>query len=121
MLARILLVEDHPQLRQVLRRFIEYDAELEVIGTAGSAEEALKLLDRLSPDLLLVDMSLPGKNGLALIRQVKQRLPGLRCVVLSAHEREVHHRAANVAGADAYVTKFRPEHLIPTIREVLSS
>lgn len=119
MVARIVLVEDHFQQRQILKQFIEREQDFSVIDMAATAEETLALLNQLTPDLVLTDASLPDITGLTLTRYVKEKQPQVRCVVLSTHEHQLHYWKPDPAAADAFVSKFEPEALVPTMRKVL--
>ena len=118
-LYKLFLIEDHPVMRRELRRLLEGQADLEVVGEAVSAEEALTLLQILKPHLLLVDLSLPGMSGLELIRQLQQERPELRYVVVSGHAGERYRQAALVAGARAFVSKDEPGAKVGMVREAL--
>lgn len=116
----VVIVEDHPRLRQVVRHFVQQAAGLEVVAAVASAEEAFTVVRARAPDIALVDVSLPGESGLALIRRLKASLPQLRCVVLSAQSGAYHRQAAARVGADGYVSKLEPEQLVPTLRQVMA-
>ncbi|HSL82361.1 MAG TPA: response regulator transcription factor, partial [Thermoanaerobaculia bacterium] len=75
--ARVLIVDDHPVFRAGLVQVLDGEPGLAVCGQAGSAEEALGMLDAQAPDLLVIDISLGGASGLELVKQVRQRRPGL--------------------------------------------
>ena len=83
---RILVVDDHPLMREGVTRWIRLSPDLEVCGQAGSAEEALSLTAKFSPDLVLTDISLAGRNGLELIKDLRALQPDLPVLVLSIHE-----------------------------------
>jgi DNA-binding NarL/FixJ family response regulator len=85
--VQILLVEDHLVVRQGLRLLIETQPSMRVIGEASSGEEALELLNSLSPDVVIFDVSLPGMNGIELAKAIQQSFPGQqRLLALTANE-----------------------------------
>lgn len=117
---RILIAEDRTLLRQVLSLLLSAEHDIEVIGEARNGAEALHLASQLVPQLLLMDISLPGTNDTGTIAEIKQRHPDIRVLVLSEHRSEEHVRQALKAGADGYVLKHAtPAELILAIRSIL--
>jgi len=117
----ILIVDDHPMMREGLRRTIAGEPDLKVCGEAGDAFQALEALKTITPDLVLVDITLPGKSGLELIKDLKVMYPGLPILVLSMHDESLYAERALRAGAGGYITKQeRPKVLISAIRQVLA-
>lgn len=104
-MTKILLVDDHAIVREGFKRLIERDGTLSVVGEAASRLEALTLLDRTAPDLLITDISLAEGSGMALLRDVRERFPALRCIVLSMHDNPAFVAEALALGAHGYVTK----------------
>lgn len=117
----IFLVEDHPVMRRMLRGHVEEEADLTVIGESDSAEDALRQLAALDPDLLLVDLSLPGLSGMDLVRVLKRERPDLRCLVVTGHSDRLYRKAASAAGATGYVTKDDPDEVLAAVRAALRS
>lgn len=111
--ATIYIVEDHDDMRRILAEFLTVQSGLEVLGGAATAEEALESLERDQPNLLLVDVALPGMSGLELLERVRSRWPGVRCVILSGHGQREHVERALEAGAWGYILKGNP-HEVPT-------
>ena len=107
-------------MRHMLRQLVEEEPGLAFLGEAGSAELALDTLQSERPDLVLVDLSLPGMTGLELVRRLRQEYPVLRCLVVSGHVEELYVQAALNAGAGGYVAKDYPEALVEAIHQVLS-
>jgi DNA-binding NarL/FixJ family response regulator len=117
---RIYIIEDHPLVRQTLSDFVTLAGNLDVVGTADSAEAALEWFNGDLPDLVLVDVSLPGMTGLQLIERLHERWPELPCLMLSGHAQREHVDRAISAGARGYLLKGDPYELGPAIRDVLA-
>ena len=115
----IYIVEDNELVRGTLREFIEMDTDLQVCGVADSAEAALEELPDVHPDLLVVDVSLPGMSGIDLAREVKERKPELPCLMLSGHQERTYMQRALEVGARGYVLKGNPSDIFNAIHEVL--
>jgi two-component system, NarL family, response regulator NreC len=114
---RILLVDDHAVVRVGLRMLLENEVGLEIVGEAGSASEALGLVTRLLPDVILMDIGLPDISGIEATRQVKRLRPEIAVVALTIHEDEEYFFKMLEAGATGYVPKrAAPEELITAIR-----
>ena len=117
---RILLVDDHPLVREGVATMIRSTHDLEVTGEAGSAAEALQVLASHVPDLVMVDLAMPGVSGLDLIKEVRNRYPELRILVLSMHEEGVYAERVLRAGAHGYIMKQAPGlKIIEAVRSVL--
>ncbi len=117
---RILLIDDHPIMRHGLAQLIRMEPELEVCGEAGSAAAGLAELEKLKPDLVIVDLTLPDKHGLELLKDIQAMRPGQRCIVLSMHDESLYAERALRAGARGYVMKeTAAENLITAIQRVL--
>jgi DNA-binding NarL/FixJ family response regulator len=102
---RVLIVDDHPIVRAGVRSLIEGEADLVVCGEASDADEALRILDATRPELAILDIALPGDNGLALLRRMRERDGRLRIVVYSMHDEALYAEHALAAGALGYVSK----------------
>jgi len=117
---RIFLVDDHPVLRDGLKRLLEAEPDLHVCGEAESARKAFDKIDATSPELVIVDISLPGTSGIELIKGLKARFPALRMLVLSMHDEALYAERVLRAGAKGYVMKQAPtEYLLTAVRRVL--
>lgn len=103
--ARLLIVDDHAILRAGLRLLINAQPHLTVVGEAADGDEARQLAEKLKPDLVLLDLSMPKAGGLPLIPMIRQRAPQTRILVLSMHQDPACVRAAFDAGATGYVVK----------------
>jgi DNA-binding NarL/FixJ family response regulator len=116
---RILIGDDHAIVRQGLRQVLALEPELELAAEAKNGWEVIELIRTASPDLLLLDMNMPGPSGVELIKRVREEAPRLPILVLSMHgESQIAGRAIK-AGAAGYLTKdSEPETLIHAIRQV---
>lgn len=106
----VFVVEDHAGMRRALRRLVERLPNFYVTGEAASAEEALESLDGEMPALILVDLNLPGMNGIELIRRLTKKAK-VKCIVVSAYAESERVRAALDAGARGFVSKDEPAKL----------
>ena len=104
-MKRIFLVDDHPMLREGLQRLIEEQPEWQVCGESDTAAEGLDAILRLSPDLVITDISLPEKNGLELIKDLQALAPKTPILVFSMHDEMLYAERAMRAGAKGYVIK----------------
>lgn len=117
--VRVLIVDDHPILRSGLRLLISAEPDLEVVGEAGDVDEAVALAESLVPDVITLDLGLPGGSGLAAIERIRARAPKARIVVLTMHEDPAYVRGALAAGATGYLVKSAADSsLIEAIRAV---
>ena len=118
---RIHLVDDHPMMRAGMSQLIGKQADLEVCGEAGSPSEAFSQLATSLPDLLLTDMTMPGRSGLEFIKDVLALYPDLPILIISMHDEGLHAERVLRAGARGYIMKVAGgEQLIVAIRQVLS-
>lgn len=106
--VRLAILDDHPLVREGLRARLAVVPDIEVVAEAASAAEALVVIERFSPDLLLMDISMPGMNGLELAAIVQERYPAVRMLVLSMFNNREYVTSAMRAGARAYVLKDAP-------------
>lgn len=114
---RLLIVDDHAVVRLGLRTLLAEEADLEVVAEAGSAEDALLQVEQKNPDIAVVDIQLPGRSGIEICREIRQRFPMTRVVILTSHAGEAFVEQAMRAGASGYVLKqVGNEELIRAIR-----
>ncbi len=117
---RVLIVDDHPIVRQGLRSLVDQEDDLSVCGEAGSAGEALKALSTLKPDLLLVDISLKGPDGLELTKSVRALQPDIPILIVSMHDESLYAERVLRAGANGYIMKEEvAQNVVTAVRKVL--
>jgi DNA-binding NarL/FixJ family response regulator len=115
----VLIVDDHQIFRQGLRDTLSLDNEIQVVGEASNGESALQLARELSPRVVLMDVNLPGLNGLQVVQRIRKESPGVRTVILTAYDDEEQVFRAIRAGAHAYFSKeVSPNRLIEVVRDV---
>ena len=118
--TRILIVDDHPVVREGLVQQLDREPDFEVCAQADNASQALEIVDRIKPDLVLADINLPGRSGLELIREIRVIAPKTPVLVLSMHDESVFAERVLRAGGRGYVSKQAgPEKLAKAIRQVL--
>jgi len=119
MKCRILIAENHRVLRRGLRSLISALPDFEVIGDCEGGEETLRLALQLAPDLILMDLSLPGLSGIEATAQIKRRLPKIKIAALCSHKSDEYVREALRAGADAYILQDASyDELVMALRRV---
>jgi DNA-binding NarL/FixJ family response regulator len=110
--TRVMLVEDHQLMREVLERLVAGEHDLEVVRAVPDAAQAMRLVDDLHPDVILMDIDLPDTDGISATRSLVGRDPSLRVVILSASCTPTLVRDAVAAGACGYLVKGDPPHRI---------
>jgi len=119
-LKRIMIVDDHPVMRMGYRFLIESEPDLSVCCEAGSALEAMDIARRDRPDLMIVDISLGGMNGIVLIKNLLAEMPDLLTLVVSTHDETIYSERAIHAGARGYVMKSEVDRtIVEAVRRVL--
>jgi two-component system, NarL family, response regulator DevR len=114
---RLMIVDDHAVVRLGLRTLLSDEPDLEVVAEAGSAEEALVKVAAAKPDIAIVDIQLPGRSGIEICQEIRQKFPATRVVILTSHAGESFVGQAMRAGASGYVMKqVGNEELIHAIR-----
>ncbi len=114
---KVLIVDDHPVFRQGVLQVVDKEVDIQVVGAAGCYDEALMLVHSSQPDVILLDISLPGLSGLDLSRIISRDFPEIRVVILSLQEREEYVLRALDAGALGYVLKGeKTECILDAIR-----
>ncbi len=118
---RVLIVDDHPVVRQGLSLAIGRDADLEVCGEAENIAETLRLVEGAPPDIVIIDLSLDGEDGIELIDYIKSRWPAIKVLVYSSHDEETFAGRVLRAGATGFISKREGmPKIIAAIRLVLS-
>ena len=118
---RIVIIDDHPLFRKGLEQLIHSEDGFAVCGEANNAPEAMDVIRKLNPDLAIVDLSLPGANGIELIKNIRAEFSKLPILVLSMHDESLYALRALRAGAEGYVMKHEAmTNVIQAIREVFN-
>jgi DNA-binding NarL/FixJ family response regulator len=121
MTHRVLIVDDNQRFLEFLEEFLCHYADINVVGSALSGQEALELAENGQPDLIIVDLWMPDISGLDLTREIKARWPGVPTIVLTLLDSPQHRQAAMEAGADAFIDKpSMDSDLVPTIERLMS-
>jgi DNA-binding NarL/FixJ family response regulator len=115
----VLLAEDHTIVREGLRRLLEVESDMEVAGEAQTGREAVRLVKKLRPAVVVVDIAMPGLNGLEALRQIVKAVPSTKVLVLSAHSDDAYIDQAIALGATGYILKQSSADVLSgAIREV---
>jgi len=117
--TRVLVADDHPVVREGVRRILQGAAEVEVVGEAASADEALDAVRKLKPDVLILDIGMPGPSYLEVLAALPGASAGTRALILSAQPEEEYAVRALKAGATGYLTKgYAPPDLVEAVRRI---
>ena len=118
---RVLIVEDHTILREGLRSLLSSHQDLDVVGEAENGLEAIRSAEKLQPNLILMDLSMPRMGGIEAVREIKKRQPKIKILILTVNDSEEYILAALKAGADGYILKDSTHaELLQAIRNTLS-
>jgi DNA-binding NarL/FixJ family response regulator len=118
-MLRILIADDHPVVRQGLRQIIAETSDMVVVDEAGNGWEVLSKVRASSYDVVLLDISMPGRSGVDILKELKDERPGLPVLILSIHPEEQYALRAFKAGASGYLTKeSAPDELVAAIRKI---
>ena len=118
---KIVVVDDHPVFREGLVRILNREPDLQVIAEAGDAVEAQRLVRKLKPELVMVDISLDGSNGIDLTKSLRGEFPTIAILVLSMHKETIYAERAMRAGANGYIMKRENgRELLAAVRQVLN-
>ena len=116
---RVMVVDDHPIMRNGLRDTLEASGRFEVVGLAGDGEEAVSTVEALKPEVIVMDVIMPNKDGIDACREIMELLPGTRVMMLTASDEEDAVIEAIAAGATGYLEKYsRPEELVEAVLDV---
>jgi two-component system invasion response regulator UvrY len=120
-MIKVFIVDDHPLVRKGIKEILEEEADIKVIGDAAFPHEVFEGLKEKETDILITDLSMPGRSGIDLINDIKQLFPKLPILVLTMHPEERFAVRALKAGAFGYLTKdSKPEELVKAIRQISS-
>lgn len=118
---RVLLIDDHAVVRQGYRRLIEMHRDIEVVAEAEDAPSGYRAFKESAPDVVVVDITMPGRGGIDLVRQIRQRNSAARILIFTMHASATYAQQAFRAGARGYVTKSSPpDLLVSAIRSIFS-
>src|SRR5450756_3132585 len=104
-MSRVLVADDHTMFRQGLKQLLETQPDMQVVGEAGDGSEAVEKAVALQPDVVLVDINMSGVNGVMAIRQISEKCPKARCIVITMYRRDRYLFEAIKAGAYGYLLK----------------
>ena len=120
-IIRIMIADDHPLMHDAIKMHLENQTDMQIVAQAKDGEEAVKLAGELMPDVVIMDISMPGMNGLEATRKIKDQHPGIAVLVLTVHNDTEHILKILEAGAAGYLTKtILGEKLIHAIYSVIS-
>ena len=120
MTVTVLLADDHPIVRQGLRHLFDAQPDMKIVGEASDGLQVVQLAEKFKPSVLILDIMMPGLNGLEVLRQVKERSPESCCIVLSMQSADVYVVEALKAGALGYVLKETgPSELLNAVQQVI--
>lgn len=118
---RVLIAEDHTILRAGLKALLTSDPELEVVAEADNGKDAVRAVGQFNPHIVLMDLNMPGTNGISAIGEIRRRYPDVKVLVLTAHKTEEYIREALTAGANGYVLKdATSQELMLGVKSVLN-
>jgi two-component system, NarL family, response regulator NreC len=117
---RILIVDDHPALREGLKTILYAQPNFDIVGEAADGLEALNFVERLLPDLVLMDFSMPRMDGISATREIKKKYPRTKILVLTNNSSPEYLKAALKVGTDGFLSKDSPRaELIQSIKDIL--
>ncbi len=117
---RILIVDDHPLFRDALREYLSQEPDFQIVGEAGNLREAIRSVGRLSPDLVLTDLTMPDAHGVEAVTEIKRYYPDVTVIVISFHHEDEYQHRCRKAGAAGYIVKDAiHDELCDSIRAVL--
>jgi len=120
-MIEVIIVDDHPVVRRGLKEIIDGERDMQVVGMAENAQEAICVIRQNASDAVILDITLPGASGLDVLNQLKYEYPNLPVLILSVHEEEQYALRVLRAGASGYLMKdCVPEELISAIRKIIS-
>lgn len=119
---KIMIVDDHLVVREGLKQLLEVDGNIQVIAQAGSGLECLKLLEKFSPDIIFMDVRMPGISGIETTRLIHQKYPNIKIIMLTIYDDDQYVTEAIQAGANGYVLKkVQRDELVQIIQHVIEN
>jgi pilus assembly protein CpaE len=116
---RVLIVDDLPETRENVRKLLQFESDIEVIGQAGTGEEAIQMAKEHQPDIILMDINMPGIDGIGASQQITESVPSVQIIIMSVQSDPNYLRRAMMAGARDFLTKpFGGDELVAAIRRV---
>ena len=120
--VRTIIVDDSPTFLRTVCSFLDHLPSVEIVGTAGSASEALALIEQVRPELVLMDLQMPTMNGLEATAQLHQKYPDIKIIMVTGHDTPVLREASRESGAKGFISKSRFAQELPGIlRNILDS
>lgn len=120
-MTKIIIVDDHPIFRSGLKQILQEELDMEVVGDAGNSNELYKMLDQTEWDIIILDIHLPGENGLEILKELLYRFKKVRVLFLSNSPESQYGIRALEAGASGYMTKeAAPRELVSAVRKIMS-
>ncbi|MFH1124020.1 MAG: response regulator transcription factor [Pseudomonadota bacterium] len=120
-MIRVLITDDHPIVREGLKKILSRESDIQVAGEAQNSEELMKLVQKEKWDIVVLDITMPGRGGLDVLKELSEKYPDLPVLILSMHPEDQFARRALQAGAAGYLTKdAAQEELITAVRKILS-
>jgi DNA-binding NarL/FixJ family response regulator len=117
--TRVFVIDDHPAIREALASTINSKIDMRLVGESGSAQQALRQIERSTPDVVIVDISLDDAHGLDLIEDIRDRWPDVRIIVFSMYDESVYAERAIRAGASGYIMKSEPtQNVVSAVQSV---
>jgi pilus assembly protein CpaE len=102
---RVLIVDDLPETRENVRKLLQFESDIEVIGQAGNGEEAIEMARQFQPDIILMDINMPGVDGIGASQQISEIAPMVQIIIMSVQSDPNYLRRAMMAGARDFLTK----------------
>ena len=116
---RVLIVDDIPETRENVRKLLAFESDVEVVGGAGTGQDAIQAVREFSPDIVLMDINMPGLDGISAVEAITQELPAVQVIMMSVQSESDYLRRSMLAGARDFLTKpFTGDELISTLRRV---
>jgi DNA-binding NarL/FixJ family response regulator len=117
--ATILIVDDHAQLRELMREIVAQASDLHVVGEATDGAEAMRLIQALRPAIVLLDLTMPGVSGLEVLQWIQMEHPETKVIIVTVHTEDAYRQAAEAGGAAAFLLKRAlVTDLLPTVRRL---